>query len=332
MTTSKTSRTPRATSVRDPHTPAARLDTTPNPAAVAQLTPTPELLAELEAAVPAQRCVTDEPELALPPLDAEARTELADVMAGRAGTYALLARLYRTEMDAGLLERLRDTRFPARSGNDDTDAGYRLIATYLSNVWEDSLVELAKDYVRAFVGHTGEHIAAAYPFESAYTSEKRLLMQEARDEVLALYRAAGLKKRDTWRDGEDHIALELEYMQALAQRCVALLRADDDGAEADSENVDHVDMPNASTNMRGVELLLRAQHNFLEDHLARWVPAFTRDVETYAMTDFYRGVARLTRGFVETDGEFTRETFGLDDPSKVEAHEAQLGARDNPET
>ena len=29
-------------------------------------------------------------------------------------------------------------------------------------------------------------------FESVYTSEKRLLMQEARDEVLAIYRSAGL--------------------------------------------------------------------------------------------------------------------------------------------
>lgn len=112
-------------------------------------------------------------------------------------------------MDAELLDELHDTLWPIETGTDAGDTGNRLIATYLSGIWENTLTELAADYMRTFFGHGYSGHAAAYPFESVYSSEKRLLMQSARDEVLALYRAAGLSKQESWKEGEDHIALEL---------------------------------------------------------------------------------------------------------------------------
>ena len=96
----------------------------------------------------------------------------------RAATYGLLSRLYRVEIDEELLEELRGMRFPAKTGSDEVDAGYRLIAQYLSNAWDNSVTDLAVDYVRTFIGHGVDAFSAAYPFESVYTSEKRLLMQE----------------------------------------------------------------------------------------------------------------------------------------------------------
>lgn len=142
----------------------------------------------------------------------------------RAATYGLLSRLYRVEIDDELLQELRGMRFPAATGNKDVDEGYRRIATYLSNTWDNSVTDLAVDYVRVFIGHGVDAFSAAYPFESVYTSEKRLLMQDARDEVLAIYRAAGLDKQDSWKEGEDHVALELEFEQILANRTVEALQ------------------------------------------------------------------------------------------------------------
>ena len=110
----------------------------------------------------------------------------------RGATYGLLARLFRVEIDEALLKELRGMRFPAKTGNDEVDKGYRLFAKYLSNAWENSLAELAVDYARVFIGHGIDAFSAAYPFESVYTSEKRLLMQDARDEVLAIYHSMGL--------------------------------------------------------------------------------------------------------------------------------------------
>lgn len=219
-------------------------------------------------------------------MSAEDRKALAALISQRADTYGLISRLYRVEVDQELLDELCSMRFPASTGNPEADQGYRLIATYLSNLWENSVTDLAVDYVRCFIGHGVDAYSAAYPFESVYTSEKRLLMQEARDEVLAIYRSAGLDKQETWKEGEDHIAVELEFMQILSQRTVeALSRGDEEGAFN----------------------LLVTQRNFADDHLVSWVPMMTADLKRFAKTDFYRGLAHLTDGFLSTDREFLED-------------------------
>ncbi len=218
--------------------------------------------------------------------------EFAKLNEQRAATYGLLSRLYRVEIDEPLLTELRGMRFPASTGNEDVDEGYRLIAKYLSNTWENSVTDLAVDYVRTFIGHSVDAFGAAYPFESVYTSKKRLLMQDARDEVLAIYRSVGLNKQDSWKEGEDHVALELELEQILANRTAETLRrGDEDEATA----------------------LLTTQKNFLDDHLAAWVPMMTADMKRFAKTDLYRGLAHLTDGFLATDQAFLQDVLGKED-------------------
>ena len=212
--------------------------------------------------------------------------ELAQMMDDRAATYNLLARLYRVEVDEPLLERLRTARFPLRTGNKEINLGYKLMREYLGNSWENAKTELAVDYVRAFIGHGIDGHAAAYPFESVYTSAKRLMMQGARDEVLALYRAEGVDKSADWKDGEDHVALELEFMKTLAERAAKALH---EGDEVEAAR------------------LLQVQHAFLDDHLRKWLPTFTRDMGIFAKTDLYLGLARLTAGFLQVEEEFMAE-------------------------
>ena len=203
---------------------------------------------------------------------------LASDMETAAALYGLLARFYLEEPSADFIEQLRAARFPAKNGNENIDEGYRLIATYLSRTGEAALVDLAADYSRTFIGNGTDSYAAAYPMESVHAGRKRLLMQAARDEVLAVYRAYGLEKTGHLRDGEDHIAYELEFMQFLAGRCAAALREGDEEA---------------------AESLARAQLNFLDDHLLNWVPKLTAQMRHFCKTDFYAGVSRLTFGFLK---------------------------------
>lgn len=138
--------------------------------------------------------------------------DLAALCESRGETYSFLARLFREEVDEALLAQLNDTDYPVSSGNGLMDEGYYQIAKYLSNAWVDPLMKLSVDYTRAFLGSGIDTYSAAYPFESVYTSEKRLLMSDARDEVLAIYRSCGLEKSESWTVGEDHVAVELEFM------------------------------------------------------------------------------------------------------------------------
>ena len=149
-----------------------------------------------------------------------------------------------------------------------------------------SYVSLAAKHT--IIGHGIDAYSAAYPFESVYTSPKRLMMQEARDEVLAVYRSEGLDKLPTWKEAEDHIALELEFMAALGDRIVAAAEADDEAE---------------------VERLLATQRNFLADHLSSWVPLMTADLRRFAQCGLYQGLASLTDGFLQVEEEFFDEIF-----------------------
>lgn len=203
-----------------------------------------------------------------------------EVLKGRMATYQFLSRLYRTEVDQELYDTLLTMRFPANTGNDSVDEGYRMIVDYLSTAQGDVLTELAVDYVRAFIGSGNTGFSAAYPYESVYTSPKRLMMQDARDEVLVLYHAAGLDKQESWKEGEDHLALELEFEQILCERALQAFEAEDE-----EECVRN----------------LKQQRNFLEDHLLSWYPMMAEDLDRFPKTSFYKGLGKLTSGFLETD-------------------------------
>ena len=218
--------------------------------------------------------------------------DLIAINEGRAKTYGLLARLYREECTQELIDELYGLKWCVSTGNAALDRGHKLVATWLSGLWENSKTELAADYMRTFFGHGYSGHAAAYPFESVYASEKRLLMQGARDEILALYRAAGLDKQESWKEGEDHIALELEYMQVLIDRTVTALR-EDRGEDAYN--------------------LVKCQYNFMEDHLGAWAPLLTEQMRDFTKTAFYEGLSYMTDGFLQVDPELMEDMLSDDE-------------------
>lgn len=215
----------------------------------------------------------------------EETIDLAALMEMRARTYGLLSRLFREEVDQATLEELQAMRFPTATGNATVDEGYHLLYDYLKSAWADSVTELAIDFVRTFIGHGVNAYSAAYPYESVYTSERRLMMQEARAEVLKMLRENNLK-RGAWNEGEDHIALEFEFMQRMSLRAAEALAAGDEDAAVES---------------------LRTQRTFLHDHLLNWLPLLTGDMRLFARTMFYQGLAQLAMGYAEEDASVLAE-------------------------
>ena len=203
--------------------------------------------------------------------------ELVDFMPRRARTYGLLARIFRVEVDGKFLEELRHLKFPTSTGNEHVDYGYRTMYNYLKGTWEDTLLDLARDYARTFIGHGNNGRSAAYPFESVHTSEKRLLMQDARDGALAYYRAENLDLPADNTTPEDHVGFELQFMATMIERMAAAADAGDDAR---------------------VRELVERQRGFFMEHLANWLPMFARAIDANCKTDFYHGVACLTRGLV----------------------------------
>ena len=114
--------------------------------------------------------------------------------------------------------------------------------------------DLAAEYARIFLGMSRSPVA---PYESVYTSETGLLMQEARDEVLAHYRREGFAVDEAVNLPEDHIAFEFGFMAGLARKTAAALDAG------------NAMRPSACSDVQAA---------FVADHLTPWVPALTDDV------------------------------------------------------
>jgi TorA maturation chaperone TorD len=223
--------------------------------------------------------------------DEIAFSELIEVLRQRSATYTLLSRLYRQEIDQELLDEMHGMLYPADTGDSDLDIGYLYIATYLSNLWSGSIKDLKIDFARCFLGHGVDGYSAAYPYESVYTSEKRLLMENARNEVLAIYRTHGIEKTADWKEGEDSLTLELQFERILGDKTIEALE------EGDLEKA---------------QALLQTQFDFQKDHLVSWVPLLIRDMKELAQTKLYLGLAYLTEGFLQTDYHFLEDL--LSDP------------------
>ena len=77
------------------------------------------------------------------------------------------------------------------------------------------------------------------------------------------------------REPDDHLGLELAFVGGLSE-LAAEAATEGDTAELDSH--------------------MRAQEDFLRDHLLEWAPGCLELVGEHAETAYYRGVARLTLG------------------------------------
>ena len=206
--------------------------------------------------------------------------QLQALLSNRASTYAFLSRLFLVEADESLLEAIDSLVLDAQEDESGIQSSYRALKSYVHARHEGTLTELAVDYARLFLG--AQRGDGAYPFESIYTSEGRLLMQEARDQVLALYRQEGLDRAQDFNDPEDHVGLEMEFMAFLCQKAQQALAED---------------------NPEAALLILEKQQRFLHAHLLNWVPAFLQDVRRIARTSFYQAVADLTQHFLESETE-----------------------------
>ena len=204
--------------------------------------------------------------------------ELFEFFNDRMSAYQFLSRLYKTAPDADFINALlaMDTEY---------QTPLNTVIKAMRDVDREQLcIDLAAEYNRVFLGMSANPIA---PYESVYTSPDHLLMQDARDEVLALYRAEALAPNKDLRIPEDHLAIEFDFMAFLCKKA----------AQACSEN-----------DQAGIDEYTAKQRDFLIKHLLVWVPDMLNDMEERVFTDFYRCICTITREQLEIDRDWALET------------------------
>lgn len=186
----------------------------------------------------------------------------------RALTYSFLSHAFLEEVTIGFLEQLA-AHPPVLEGELS-----RFVAELSSTDLATVRADVVADFSALFLGMSANPVS---PYESVYTSSKRIMMQEARDQVVETYRAEGFRRSNEVNLPEDHIGFELEFMACLCRKEAAASAAAD-----------------AST----AGAALNAQRVFLSDHLLTWAPRFCDDVKLHARTGFFRGLAETMQEFL----------------------------------
>lgn len=130
---------------------------------------------------------------------------------------------------------------------------------------------LEEDYIRLF------EVGAGKPFCPPYEGSHRNGRMKLMEDLVRFYEHFGLIARPD--DLPDHICTELQFMHYLAFKQAAIASA---GAEAAD--------------------LIRAQHDFLDRHLCRWLPRLEGRLGAAGEPSaFYSALAGFLAGFVQED-------------------------------
>jgi TorA maturation chaperone TorD len=214
------------------------------------------------------------------------RAEMLDILQSRASSYTFLSTAYRQEVSAAFLEVLVN-ELTGGAEPEPESKGHRLLRDYARRIREADLrqveIDLGAEYIALLLAASANPV---FPYESVYTSPERLLMQQARDEVLAEYRGEHLARLREFKHPEDHIAIELEFMAYLCQKTADALEEGD---------------------VEAALAALEKQKGFLDRHLLVWVPRFCQDLAQVARSDFYRAIALLTQEHLAMEPDTVNE-------------------------
>jgi TorA maturation chaperone TorD len=207
------------------------------------------------------------------------RDDWPDILFGEALLFNLLGKLLYSLPDRDWLQSLYTNEVfaeaPFAMNQPDVAEGLALISQWgqvPGGISAAMIQDLNVDNTRLFVG-LGRVLAPLW--ESVYYSEERLVFQESTLDVRRWYLRFGLEPENLHKEPDDHIALEMAFIAHLASLGVNALDIGD---------------------REQCEKLVQAQHEFASAHLLRWAPLWCQHVIEHTRTDFYRGLAQVTRG------------------------------------
>jgi anaerobic sulfite reductase subunit A len=216
--------------------------------------------------------------------------ELPNIVQKRQIIYAFLKSVYEKELPKALLIEMPQKMKPLllvadMFPNAETKQLVKELVQFTENIPSQDLddldISLAADYARLFLSLNK---VPAHPSESVY--REGMMMQYSRDEVLKTYWSFEVDKKEEFTESEDHIAVELSFMMYLCGKAIEALKNKD---------------------MKEARKYLQGQQDFLEEHLAKWIPKFVQDILNTAKTPFYKAVAALTRDYIEMDIAVTKD-------------------------
>ena len=148
---------------------------------------------------------------------------------------------------------------------------------------QDVLRDLKVEYAHLFIGAAGP--MKAPPYESVWRDKDPvfgvpIVLGASATAVESFYRRCGIRMASSHRDLPDHVATELEFMYFLSCKEQEAWESGD---------------------VEAAKGLRRGQREFMEEHLARWLPDFCGRVESAAEICLYAALACILRQFLAVE-------------------------------
>lgn len=159
--------------------------------------------------------------------------------------------------------------------------GLKILEMFINSIKDIPEAEVAEnlavDFTRLFRG-----IKKGYgpppPYESVWRGEGRVMGQWT-EKVLKEYADSGIGM-DLSDELPDYVGIELKFMALLCYKEAEAWRNND-----------------SVTALK----FLGLEQKFVDEHLKNWMPEFCNIMAEEAITSFYKGVALLTKGFLEIE-------------------------------
>ncbi len=215
-----------------------------------------------------------------------ARKKMTETAMARSRIYGLLATVFRAEPDSAFLKALQDPDLSRIFSELSIELGDQLQG---KSEQDDRSEQLAIEYTRLFLG-PGPHISAHESVFVEVDGDRGGLWGEKTGEVKKFIETAGLVYDSDYTGIPDHVSVELEFLQKLAEWEA------DKWAEDDAENAVYC---------------LKVQKKFLDEHLLKWAPELCDKVMDMADLPFYGEMAAVTKQFLEFEHETINRRLAL---------------------
>ena len=206
---------------------------------------------------------------------------LNEVLKSRSEFYLMLARFYVKPLTQDDIDNMSKADYSELGvGEPLLEEGYNDIARFLRKQHTGTRQQLATDFTMTFDGVGALDEKVAVPYASVFLSEEGLLSREPRNEVFLLFKKEALRLKQGVNLPEDHLSFELEFLSIMALRSVDALNAEDKAQALHN---------------------LQVSRDFMHQHLLPWFEIFSDLATRMLETRFYRGVLKLTKGYLTMD-------------------------------
>ena len=217
----------------------------------------------------------------------ELTQQMIAALEGRAAFYDFLAAVYYLPLKAEQIENIAAMDLSAYADVNELFAeGLNDMTRYLNKRNTGTRQELAVDFTSAFAGTNAWKGKYAVPYESVFTSEGGLLFQNAYHEVFRLYRENRVARKEGYDFPDDHLSFMFEFLVILSNRAVEALKAGDKATAYQQFDI---------------------SRKFIHDHILSWFDPFQELALCLLKTRFYRGILKVTKGFVQFDDQLLSE-------------------------